>query len=72
MACLPKNAIMPTIKARKQANGATRHAAIVRMRRYSYQAAVNPPADRALIQRQARAGEFGGEHPWLLIMRAPG
>lgn len=33
MACPPKDAIMPTIKARKQANGVTRYTAIVRMRR---------------------------------------
>ena len=32
MPCLPE-AIMPTIKARKQANGTTRYTAIVRIRR---------------------------------------
>jgi hypothetical protein len=33
MACLAKDAIRPTIKTRKQANGITRYTAIVRMRR---------------------------------------
>ena len=33
MQCLPEDAIMPTIKARKQANAVTRHTAIVRIRR---------------------------------------
>ena len=45
---------MPTIKARKQANGSTRYTAIVRIRRGTTARGATP---RALAQRAAECGE---------------